>query len=73
MTYTGVKGNRPILVGLRELPIFVHAEYREGNAMRGILKAAESAYKIVESAGKKIKHFSGDSECYIADLINFLR
>lgn len=73
MTYTGVRGDRPILVGLRELPIFVHAEYREGNAMGGILKAAESAYKVVESAGKKIKHFSGDSECYTSDLINFLR
>ena len=73
MTYTGVKGDRPILVGLKEFPIFVHADYRQGNAMGGIVKAVESAYEVVESAGKKVKHFSGDSECYVGDLFNFLR
>ena len=73
MTYTGVKGDRQILVGLKEFPIFVHADYRQGNAMGGILNSVESAYEVVESVGKKIKHFSGDSECYVAELINFLR
>ena len=31
--YTGQEVDRPILVGLKELPIFVHYEYRKGNAM----------------------------------------
>jgi hypothetical protein len=72
MTYTGVKGDRPILVGLKELPIFVHADYRQGNAMGGAAEAVKSSYEIVEGCGKKVSHFAGDSEFYVSELIKFL-
>lgn len=71
--YTGQEGDRPILVGLKELPIFVHHKYRKGNAMGGTKESLQSGFKVVEAAGKKIKHTACDSEFYNADVINFLR
>jgi hypothetical protein len=71
--YTGQEGDRPILVGLKELPIFVHHEYRKGNAMGGTKEAVESGFEVVEMAGKRIKHAALDSEFYNADTINFIR
>jgi len=73
MTYTGVRGDRPILVGLKELPIFVHHEYRRGNAMGGTTEAIQVGFEVVEGAGKKIKHVAGDSELYTGDNINYIR
>ena len=73
MTYSGVRGDRPILVGLKELPIFVHHEYRQGNAMGGTTQALREGFEAVESAGKKIKHVAADSELYIGDNINYIR
>lgn len=73
MTYTGQKGDRPILVGLKELPIFVYHKYRRGNAIGGVMEAIERGFEIVEAAGKKIKHVALDSEFYSSDVINFLR
>lgn len=35
MTYAGGRGDRPILVGLAELPIFVQHEYRQGKLLWG--------------------------------------
>ncbi|MFQ5901868.1 MAG: IS1380 family transposase [Thermodesulfobacteriota bacterium] len=73
MTYLGIRGDRPILIGLKELPIFVHYEYREGNAMGGTAKAVKEGFEVVESSGKRVKHFAGDSEFYNGSLINFVR
>jgi hypothetical protein len=73
MTYLGIRGDRPILIGLKELPIFVHYKYREGNAMGGVVEAVKEGFEVVESSGKRIKHFAGDSEFYNASLINFFR
>ncbi len=73
MTYTGVWGDRPILVGLKELPIFVHHEYRRGNAMGGTTRALRAGFEAVEAAGKKIKHVAADSEIYTGDNINHIR
>ena len=70
--YTGVKGDRPIVVGLKEFPLLVHSEYREGNAMGGTLSALRKAFGTVESAGKKVGHVSADSEMYAADVLNWL-
>lgn len=72
MIYTGEEGDRPILVGLKELPIFVHHKYRKGNAMGGTKEAIQSGFEVVEAAGKKIKHTACDSEFYNAEVINFL-
>lgn len=72
MTYTGIKGDRPILVGLKELPVFIHYEYRKGNAMGGTMDALKKGFDAVESAGKKIGHVAADSEFYSADNINYL-
>ena len=73
MTYTGVRGDRPILVGLKELPIFVHHEYRRGNAMGGTTEALQAGFEAVEGAGKKIKHVAGDSELYTENNINYIK
>ncbi len=73
MTYTGVRGDRPILVGLKELPIFVHHEYRQGNAMGGTTQALQAGFEAVESAGKKIKHVAADSELYTEDNVNYIK
>jgi hypothetical protein len=69
MLYTGQKGDRPILVGLKELPIFVHHKYRKGNAMGGTKEALQSGFETVEAAGKKIKHTALDSEFYTALIV----
>lgn len=71
--YTGQEGDRPILAGLKELPIFVHHKYRKGNAMGGTKEAIESGFEVVEAAGKRIKHTACDSEFYNAKNINFLQ
>lgn len=73
MLYTGQEGDRPILVGLKELPIFVHHKYREGNAMGGTTDALREGFETVESAGKHVKHTALDSEFYNAETINYLR
>lgn len=73
MLYTGQKGDRPILAGLKELPIFVYHKYRKGNAMGGTKEALKSGFETVEAAGKKIKHTALDSEFYNAEVINFLQ
>ena len=46
MTYTGIKGDRPVLVGLKELPVFVHYEYRKGNAMGGTTEALKEGFTL---------------------------
>lgn len=71
--YTGQEGDRPILAGLKELPIFVHHKYRMGNAMGGTKEALQSGFEVVEAAGKTIKHTACDSEFYNAENINFLK
>ena len=73
MLYTGQEGDRPMLVGLKELPIFVHHTYREGNAMGGTTEALKEGFETVESAGKGINHCALDSEFYKGDNINFIR
>jgi hypothetical protein len=73
MLYTGQEGDRPMLVGLKELPIFVHHKYRKGNAMGGTKEALQNGFEVVEAAGKRIKHTAGDREFYNAEVINFLQ
>ncbi|MGQ9693822.1 MAG: transposase, partial [Thermodesulfobacteriota bacterium] len=73
MLYTGQKGDCPILVGLKELPVFVYHKYRKGNAMGGTNEALQSGFEVVEAAGKRIKHTALDSEFYNAKNINFLQ
>ena len=73
MLYTGQEGDRPMLVGLKELPIFVHHTYREGNAMGGTTEALKRGFETVERAGKGITHCALDSEFYTGDNINFIR
>lgn len=72
LLYTGQEGDRPILAGLKELPIFVYHKYRKGNAMGGAKAALQSGFETVEAVGKKIKHTACDSEFYIAEVINYL-
>jgi hypothetical protein len=73
MLYTGQEGDRPMLVGLKELPIFVHHKYRKGNAMGGTKEALQNGFEVVEAVGKRIKHTACDSEFYNAEVINFLQ
>lgn len=61
-----------MLVGLKELPIFVYHKYRKGNAMGGTKEALQGGFEAVEAAGKKIKHTALDSEFYNGDTINYL-
>jgi len=71
MSYMGFKGYRPIITAFKELPVIVHHEFREGNAMGGTKEAVEAAYRILP-VGKRIRHASLDSEFYTADVINSL-
>jgi len=71
--YTGQSGDRPIVAGLKELPIFVYQKYRKGNAMGGTKEAVENGFEAVEAAGKKIKHVALDSEFYNAEVIKFIK
>lgn len=73
MLYTGQEGDRPILVGLKELPIVIHHKYRKGNAMGETKEAVQSGFEVVEAAGKSVKHAALDSEFYNAEIINFIR
>lgn len=70
--YTGEKGDRPVIVGLKGFPLIVHSEYRKGNAMGGAVSALSRSFQTIESAGKKVGHVSGDSEFYSSDVINYL-
>ena len=71
MIYTGQEGDRPILAGLKELPIFVYHKYRKGNAMGNRMETIREGFAVVEEAGKEVKHSAYDSEFYIAEVINF--
>lgn len=73
MIYTGQEGDRPILVGLKELPIFIYHKYRKGNAMGGTKEAVQIGFEVVESAGKRVNHAALDSEFYNAETINLIR
>jgi len=70
--YTGQKGDRPIIVSLRELPFIVHSDYRKGNAMGGAVSALSQSFHALKFAGKKVSHVSGDSEFYTSDVVNYL-
>ncbi len=71
--YTGQEGDRPMLAGLKELPIFVYHKYRKGNAMGSTKEALQNGFEVVEAAGKRINHTACDSEFYNAEVINFLQ
>jgi HPt (histidine-containing phosphotransfer) domain-containing protein len=71
ITYKGIKGYQPILGGLKELPIVLEHEFRQGNEPAGA-RAVEFLEKClaVLPAGKRIKHLSSDSAFYQSSVMN---
>ena len=71
MSYKGVKGYQPLLAGLKEVPLILEHEFREGNESPGAgnFEFLEKCLAVLP-AGKRIKHFSSDSAAYQAEVIN---
>lgn len=72
MTYLGVKGYRPIITVLNDIPLIMYHEFREGNATGRVMDAVERVYELLPE-GKRIKHASLDSEYYRVDVMEYLR
>ena len=71
MSYLGIKGYRPVVATLKETPVVISYEFKEGNDNRGRLETVKKASgKIPE--GIKIKEVVLDSEYYCKDVIEYL-
>lgn len=72
MTYKGFKGYHPLLAGLKEMPLLIHWQFREGSASAGseAVEFLKQSLKVMPE-GKRIKHLSSDSAFYQAEVINF--
>jgi hypothetical protein len=70
MTYLGVRGYRPVVATLKELPVAVCYEFKEGNDNRGRLEM------VKRSVGKmpkgKLREVILDAEYYISEVIEYL-
>jgi len=71
MTYLGVKGYRPVVATLKETPVVICYEFKEGNDNVGRLEIVRRALNKVPR-GKKIKQVVLDSEYYCNDVIEYL-
>ncbi len=74
MIYRGFPGYHPLIGALKEVPVVVKEEFREGNEHPGAGAVAflEDCRKAVPY-GKRIGHLGSDSALYQAALINFFR
>ncbi len=71
MTYLGVKGYRPVVATLKETPVAICYEFKEGNDNGGRLEIVKRALSKIPR-GKKIKLIILDSEYYCSDVIEYL-
>jgi len=71
MTYLGVKGYRPVVATLKETPVAICYEFKEGNDNGGRLEIVKRALSKIPR-GKEIKLIVLDSEYYCSDVIEYL-
>jgi hypothetical protein len=71
MTYLGLRGYRPVVATLKETPVVISYEFKEGNDNGGRLKAVNKALSKMPK-GKKIKEIILDSEYYSSEVIEYL-
>lgn len=74
MTYKGFKGYHPLLAGLKEMPLLIHWQFREGGASAGseAVEFLKQSIKVIPDS-KRIKYLSSDAAFYQAQVINFCR
>lgn len=71
MTYTGVKGYRPVVATLRELGVVVAHRFKEGNDNSGRVELLQEGFKHIPS-GKKIELVLLDAEYYSQEVMEYL-
>jgi hypothetical protein len=71
MTFFGVKGYRPVVATLKETPVAICYEFKEGNDNGGRLQIVKRALSKIP-CGKKIELIVLDSEYYCSDVIEYL-
>lgn len=74
MTYKGFPGYHPLIGALKEVPVILKEEFREGNEHPGAraVEFLEGSLKAMPS-GKGIRHLGSDSALYQAEVINRCR
>lgn len=74
MTYKGFPGYHPLIGALKEVPLILKEEFREGNEHPGA-RAVEFLDRSLKSmpSGKRIRHLGSDSALYQAGVINRCR
>lgn len=74
MIYKGFRGYHPLIGALKEVPVILKEEFREGNENPGA-RAVEFLEECLKAmpGGKRIKHFGSDSAFYQASVINWCR
>ena len=71
MSYLGIKGYRPVVATLKETPVVISYEFKEGNDNRGKLETVKKAVEKIPE-GIKIKEVVLDGEYYCKDVIEYL-
>jgi len=70
MTYLGFRGYRPVVATLKEVPVVLSYEFKEGNDNGGRLDSVKKALSKLPK--KKIKEVVLDSEYYSSEVIEYL-
>ncbi len=71
MSYEGVKGYRPVVATLKELPLVIAYQFKEGNDNSGKLDIVKKAFEKMPRH-KKIKEALLDAEHYCNDVMDYL-
>jgi len=71
MTYEGLKGYRPVVATLKETPVVIAYEFKQGNDNGGRLETLKRALSKIPQ-GKKIKEVVLDAEYYSSEIIEHL-
>jgi hypothetical protein len=70
MTYLGVRGYRPVVATLKELPVAISFEFKQGNDNGGRLETVKKA--VGKMPKGKIKEVILDAEYYSSEVIEYL-
>jgi hypothetical protein len=70
MTYLGVRGYRPVVATLKELPVAICYEFKQGNDNGGRLEMVKKALSKLPK--KKLKEVLLDSEYYSKEVIEYI-
>ncbi len=71
MTYLGLRGYRPVVATLKEVPVAISYEFKDGNDNGGRLETVKKAVSKISK--EKIKEVILDSEYYSSDVIEYLK